>query len=91
MRRLNKSDRHSRRELTFGGSVTNIHLGAVLSIRWAVSGIPMVGKILCLITRNYCGHLAQRIAPFFLPRLRYWRIPLRRERDRKLSYILNVT
>jgi hypothetical protein len=44
-----------------------------------------------LITSNYYGHLALRTAPFSLLRLGYWRIPLRRDRDRKRSYILYVT
>jgi hypothetical protein len=44
-----------------------------------------------LITSNYYGRLALRTAPFFLLRLGYWRIPLRRDRDRKLFYMPYVT
>ena len=50
-----------------------------------------VSVVFSRITSKYYGHWARRIAPFFLPGLRYWHIQPRRDRDHKLSYILNVT
>ena len=51
------------------------------------SRIQLLGEI----TSNYYGHLAQRITSIFLLKLRCWHIPPRRERDHRLSYILNAT
>ena len=55
------------------------------------SGKAVEDTMLSEITSNYYEHLALRTAPFFLLRFRYWRIPPRRDRDRKLSYMLYVT
>jgi hypothetical protein len=43
-----------------------------------------------LITSNYYGRLVQRTAPFFHTGFGYWQFPLRQDKDRIPSGILNA-